>query len=312
MILEYHNFVQFKIAKTGSGEWTVVTKEEDKAKPKFILYTGSESQEEKEIMREVFNGNWDNVPNAIRDYVMSIPVRGDKNNLGEIVRVFMITASGAEGIDLKNVRWVHITEPYWHPVRMKQVIGRALRICSHKDLPKELQTVNVFLYLMKFTDSQLKGELSMELIKSKSDKSKLDPAVVYTSDQTLYETSNIKQDIQLQLLKAIKESAMDCALHTSVNNDEQLVCFNYSNPTSSKMAFQPMIMAQDLDDAAKLNVVEETIKLRRMDFGKKTFALDKKTNKVYDWNKYNQTPRVLQLVGIFKKEGNTYLIKKTT
>ena len=281
-------------------------------KPKFILYTGSESQEEKEIMREVFNGNWDNVPNAIRDYVMSIPVRGDKNNLGEIVRVFMITASGAEGIDLKNVRWVHITEPYWHPVRMKQVIGRALRICSHKDLPKELQTVNVFLYLMKFTDSQLKGELSMELIKSKSDKSKLDPAVVYTSDQTLYETSNIKQDIQLQLLKAIKESAMDCALHTSVNNDEQLVCFNYSNPTSSKMAFQPMIMAQDLDDAAKLNVVEETIKLRRMDFGKKTFALDKKTNKVYDWNKYNQTPRVLQLVGIFKKEGNTYVIKKAT
>ena len=312
MILEYHNFVQFKIAKTGSGEWTVVTKEEDKPKPKFILYTGSESQEEKEIMREVFNGNWDNVPNAIRDYVMSIPVRGDKNNLGEIVRVFMITASGAEGIDLKNVRWVHITEPYWHPVRMKQVIGRALRICSHKDLPKELQTVNVFLYLMKFTDSQLKGELSMELIKSKSDKSKLNPAVVYTSDQTLYETSNIKQDIQLQLLKAIKESAMDCALHTSVNNDEQLVCFNYSNPTSSKMAFQPMIMAQDLDDAAKLNVVEETIKLRRMDFGKKTFALDKKTNKVYDWNKYNQTPRVLQLVGIFKKEGNTYVIKKAT
>ena len=105
---------------------------------------------------------------------------------------------------------------------------------------------------------------------------------------------------------------MDCALHTSVNNDEQLVCFNYSNPTSSKMAFQPMIMAQDLDDAAKLNVVEETIKLRRMDFGKKTFALDKKTNKVYDWNKYNQTPRVLQLVGIFKKEGNTYVIKKAT
>ena len=78
------------------------------------------------------------------------------------------------------------------------------------------------------------------------------------------------------------------------------------------MAFQPMIMAQDLDDAAKLNVVEETIKLRRMDFGKKTFALDKKTNKVYDWNKYNQTPRVLQLVGIFKKEGNTYVIKKAT
>ena len=63
----------------------------------------SAKQEEKEIMREVFNGNWDNIPTSIRDYVMSIPVRGDKNSLGEIVRVFMITSSGAEGIDLKNV-----------------------------------------------------------------------------------------------------------------------------------------------------------------------------------------------------------------
>ena len=310
LILEYHNFVQLKIAKTGSGEWKVVTPEADKAKPKFILYTGTESQEEREIMREVFNGNWDNIPSSIRDYVMSIPVRGNKNNLGEIVRAFMITSSGAEGIDLKNVRWVHITEPYWHPVRTKQVIGRALRICSHKDLPVELQTVNVFMYLMKFTESQLKGELSMELIKSMADKSKLKPSLVYTSDQTLYETSGMKENIQRQLFKAIKEAAMDCALHTSVNNDEQLVCFNYSNPTSSKMAFQPMMMEQDLDGAAKLNLVEETVKLRRMEFGKKIFALDKKSKKVYDWNKYNQRPRVLQLIGILEETGDTYVINK--
>ena len=112
-----------------------------------------ETVEEKEIMREVFNGNWDNIPSSIREYITSIPVRGMKNNLGEIVRVFMITSSGAEGIDLKNVRWVHITEPYWHPVRIKQVIGRALRICSHKDLPPELQTVNVFMYLMTAYES---------------------------------------------------------------------------------------------------------------------------------------------------------------
>ena len=210
-------------------------------------------------MREVFNGNWDNVPTTIKEYVSSIPTRGIKNNLGEIIRIFMITSSGAEGIDLKNVRWVHITEPYWHPVRIKQVIGRALRICSHKDLRPELQTVNVFLYLMKFTDSQLKGELSMELIKSVADKSKLHPSRIYTSDQTLYETSKIKEDIQSQMLKAIKEASMDCALHTSVNNDEQLVCFNYTDPNSYKFAFRPMILSQDLDGAKDLNVVEVTV-----------------------------------------------------
>ena len=32
---------------------------------------------------------------------------------------------GAEGISLRNTRCVHIMEPYWHPVRIQQVIGRA-------------------------------------------------------------------------------------------------------------------------------------------------------------------------------------------
>ena len=228
LILDYHNYTQFKIIKNSAGEWNVNIAETDRSKPTYILYTGTETAEEKEILREVFNGNWDNIPVGIRDYVSSISTTYPKNTMGEIIRVFMITSSGAEGIDLKNVRWVHITEPYWHPVRINQVIGRALRICSHKDLPPEYQTVNVFLYLMKFSQSQLEGDLSVELLKSVGDRSKIDPAVVFTSDQTLYEICNLKLTVQEQLLRAIKESAMDCALHTSTNNDEQLVCFNYS------------------------------------------------------------------------------------
>ena len=70
--------------------------------------------------------------------------------MGEIIKILMITSSGAEGISLRNTRYVHITEPYWHPVRIEQVIGRARRICSHQDLPPELRPVNVFLYLMRF------------------------------------------------------------------------------------------------------------------------------------------------------------------
>ena len=63
--------------------------------------------------------------------------RSSNNLYGEIIKVIMITASGAEGISLKNVRFVHITEPYWHPVRLQQVIGRARRLCSHQELPEE-------------------------------------------------------------------------------------------------------------------------------------------------------------------------------
>ena len=88
----------------------------------FALYTGTETAEEKEIIRNVFNGAWNYLPVSLAKELESI----SSNNLyGEIIKVLMITASGAEGISLKNVRYVHITEPYWHPVRMQQVIGRA-------------------------------------------------------------------------------------------------------------------------------------------------------------------------------------------
>jgi hypothetical protein len=65
------------------------------------------------------------------------------NFTGKICRMFMITQSGAEGISLKNVRQVHMMEPFWNYVRLEQVQGRAIRICSHKDLPLDIfQTRN--------------------------------------------------------------------------------------------------------------------------------------------------------------------------
>ena len=58
----------------------------------------------------------------------------------------MITAGGAEGITLKNVRFVHLMEPYWHPVRTEQVIGRAVRICSHQALPSDKSIYRLSIY----------------------------------------------------------------------------------------------------------------------------------------------------------------------
>ena len=65
--------------------------------------------------------------------------------------------------NLRNTRYVHIMEPYWHPARMEQVIGRARRICSHTELPEQFQTVEVFVYLMTFSPDQLDSEASIEL-----------------------------------------------------------------------------------------------------------------------------------------------------
>ena len=48
----------------------------------------------------------------------------------------IISSAGAEGISLTGVRQVHIMEPYWNVSRLDQVIGRAVRYCSHKDVIK--------------------------------------------------------------------------------------------------------------------------------------------------------------------------------
>ena len=42
---------------------------------------------------------------------------------------------------------MHVLEPYWNEVRITQLIGRAVRQCSHADLPMKERYVDVYRYL---------------------------------------------------------------------------------------------------------------------------------------------------------------------
>ena len=108
------------------------------------------------ILMNIFNGNSKALPKIIQQQLKQVDIDIEKEQLyGKIVKVMMITQSGAEGISLKNVRRVLITEYFWNSVRIDQVIGRAVRTCSHKSLPVEDQNVQVYSYLMNFTKKQL-------------------------------------------------------------------------------------------------------------------------------------------------------------
>jgi superfamily II DNA or RNA helicase len=79
-----------------------------------------------------------------------------ENKFGEDIKIIMISSAGAEGIGYNNVRQVHIMEPYWNEVRIEQIIGRAIRYCSHKDLAFEERHVDVYRYKsVKYTDDSL-------------------------------------------------------------------------------------------------------------------------------------------------------------
>ena len=84
LILEANGFAQFKIKKKSEGEWTLdmpINK-----KPKFMLYTGTETAEEKEILRNIYNSQWEFIPNGLRGELEKIHVN---NFMGEIVKIIM-------------------------------------------------------------------------------------------------------------------------------------------------------------------------------------------------------------------------------
>ena len=252
MALEENGFVRFKLKRSAAGVWDIDIKEEDMGKPTFALYTGTETDDEKKLILKIYNGYWDDIPTNISARLREI---ANNNNMGEIIKIFMITSSGSEGINLRNTRYVHIMEPYWHPVRVEQVIGRARRICSHKELPDRLQTVEVFVYLMTFTQEQIKSEDSIEL--KQKDLSKREPKVPLTSDEALYEISSIKEEITNQLTVAIKEAAIDCAIYSN-SSKEGLHCLSFGEPDNTSFAYNPNVEVDQLDTVAAINKTKIT------------------------------------------------------
>ena len=310
LVLQANGFAEFKIRKSVSGEWELNIAEEDMVKPKFALYTGTESVEEREIVRNIFNNNVEILPTSIIASMKTAGLTPGQNFEGEIIKLLMITASGAEGINLKNVRYVHIVESFWHPVRMEQVIGRARRICSHKDLPPELQTVKVFLYLMTFSKEQLDSDASIEL--RLNDKSKRDGKTPLTSDEALYEIATIKETINKNLLTTIKESAIDCSIHVrNKNGDDEnsgLQCFSIGNPKPEGFTYLPNIEQEETDRVAQINREKITWKAVKVSIEGIEYAFRKDTGEVYDLDSYRRKNPVL--IGHLEMKGKEYKFKK--
>ena len=313
LVLEANGFARFKIRKNDSGNWICDISDEDQGKPMFALYTGTESDEEREIIRNVFNSTWDYIPVSIRE---QLSPKSANNFMGQIIKVLMITASGAEGISLRNVRYVHIMEPYWHPVRIEQVIGRARRICSHNDLKDEkLRTVHVMLYVMTFTPKQLSEDSSLEL--RLNDVSKRDAKKPLTTDQSLFEISTIKEEINRQLLMAVKEASIDCSIHRNVASKEKLKCFTFGVVNSNKFSYAPSIDNEESDASMAQNTKETELKLRKMSLTfngvKSDYAYDMKTSIVYDYNSYlaakDMGGEPLVVGKVVEKDGKSTFVK---
>jgi hypothetical protein len=237
---QQQNYGAMDIESDGKGSWHL--KETTKAgekRPRYIQYTGNVSKEKRDILKAIFNAEWSKIPSSLAEEVKTL-VGQDHNRDGMIVKVFMITQSGAEGISLSNVRQVHIMEPYWNKVRTDQVKGRAIRICSHADLDPKDRIVDTFFYIMKFGKDQLEKGTVIQTFKIK-DKS-------FTTDQTILKIAESKEHLNTSILNIMKASAIDCELNKKENGFTQ-ACYWFpqdkDHPTtmtkSMKYLFHPII-----------------------------------------------------------------------
>ena len=156
-----------------------------------------------------------------RDQILKV-FNDPKNKRGQIIKVLLITEAGAEGITLKNVRQLHIMEPYWNEVLIRQVIGRAKRMYSHIALPEEERDVTVYRYETTFTAVQ-KEYITRKLGWDLDEK--------YTTDEIISMIAERKQFATDQIEEFMKKTAVDCYLNKRDNDahrekDNQLQCYN--------------------------------------------------------------------------------------
>jgi len=268
IVMEINGFVEIKLENV-NGLWqfsekTAASLEKGPGvkEDRYIRFTGGEADEQRRMNLALFNGQYEKLPDSLRKNLTKW--KDSKNLTGELCRVFCITSAGAEGISLRNVRAVHIMEPYWNDVRLAQVKGRAIRICSHFDLPLEERNVDIYTYIACFPKQMQiarQGPLKIEEQIQRKDNLKVKEAMaakfpvdadfkeiyVTTSDEQLFYISQRKKELIDSLQSIMKDSAVDCVLNATENEINTKRCITLDGTVGDYM-YHP-ILAEDLKTA---------------------------------------------------------------
>lgn len=297
-ILEANGFQEYKLIKK-QGLW-----EEDpdmkKGVPAYALFvggTGEKDEELRELYRQIFNEETNNLPQSLKDSIKE-----------KRLCVLLVSSAGAEGITLRNVRNVLIMESYWNPARIEQVIGRAIRICSHASLEVPERTVDVKMYLTVFTEDQtVTGEGPNVVLIRRNDMILKryeggEPRTSFmSSDEFLYEVAYQKGRIIKNISLLLKQAAIDCEIHRKLHARETPViqCMRFdTTATTDDLAFNPSYKSDEKDTLYLRNIVRKKRRLQRVLLKNTLIILDPDTNEIFDAPAFEDTGRLIRL-GIF-------------
>jgi hypothetical protein len=291
-VLEANGFQQYKLVKKG-GVWSE-SSDMKPGVPAYGVFLGG-AEEERELHRQIFNQDYaDTFPQALKDSIKE-----------HRLCVFLGSRAAAEGITLADVRRVHIMEPYWNPALIEQVIGRAIRICSHRKLPLDQRDVVVKLYMSVFTPEQSTTNEGFNIVPIRRNDMTLkryegdEPREVFmTSDEYLYETAYEKGRIVKNISLLLKQSAIDCEIHRRLHSKEKPViqCMRFdTTATGEDLAYKPGFKTDDLDTLYLRNVQRRTRRLQIVKAKGLVFVIDPDTNEVFDAPAFQDTQRLVRL-----------------
>jgi hypothetical protein len=142
--------------------------------------------------------------NTLNYYIDQCNGEGEStsNNLwGQHIKFVLGSNVLEQGINLYNVREVHVIDPWHHLNRTEQVVGRAIRNFSHKNLPPNKRNVSVYLYCATIpVENELLDELRIE-----------------TTDEKTYRHAYYKSKKIAIITRLFKQNAVDCLLNKNGN-----------------------------------------------------------------------------------------------
>ena len=281
LALEQAGFVRVEVSKKGQG-WSIVNGKEVMSKAydgrRYIVFDAD--REKTKVLLHMYNGEFDQLPTELLAQLKELRARRKLSNLrGELIKTLMITQSGAEGISLKNVRRVMILEPFWNMVRMDQVVGRAVRNNSHKELPEEERKVEVYIYTTVFTQKQLDKDFTLR---------NLDDGL--TSDSHILRIAQGKDEIIQTFLNHMKMASLDCRAQAQGNKLAQqgIRCYAFPVPVqASEESYVPdprkdAIFKSRMVRARRVQGKVMTHKTEK----KKYVVVDDYPGKVFDYDAY--------------------------
>ena len=242
--MDLNGYAPIEIIKSSAGVKFSARTEESLRKgpggqPRYITFSGGEEDDVRRICLDIFNANFNELPVDIKSLLVD-EMKYTDNKTGQLCRVFCITSAGAEGISLKNVRAVHIMEPYWNDVRLKQVKGRAIRIGSHLELAESERNVAIYTYLTVFSpEAQIATAGEMRIVPNIRQHDRIErkdaltlglpigeraTEYIVTTDERLHVISERKKLILNALESVMKAAAVDCELNIKENKDGSFKC----------------------------------------------------------------------------------------